>query len=370
MTIGKKGAILYGNDETRKEVAMAKISKDYFHNGEEKESVRINKYLSDSGMCSRREADRLIAEGNVLIDGEPAVMGSKVRKGQKVTIAGRNIKKENKMVLIAFHKPVGIVCTTDRREPDNIIDYIQYGSRIFPIGRLDKDSEGLILLTNDGEIVNKILRAGNYHEKEYIVKVNKPLTPAFLQGMASGVPILDTVTRPCTVEEIDRNTFRIVLTQGLNRQIRRMCEYFDYRVLSLKRVRIMNIRLGRLAVGGYRNLTDRELSELNEMLLDSSNAPVQEEETGKKAVVIRKEPESRNHPGRAKASEDREKKATVIRGKTESGNHPNRDKVSEDKRTTKKGASNGRKETENCRTDRVSQSRGKGIRAGGYRAHK
>ena len=255
------------------------------------------------------------------------------------------LKKENKMVLIAFHKPVGIVCTTDRREPDNIIDYIQYGSRIFPIGRLDKDSEGLILLTNDGEIVNKILRAGNYHEKEYIVKVNKPLTPAFLQGMASGVPILDTVTRPCTVEEIDRNTFRIVLTQGLNRQIRRMCVYFDYRVLSLKRVRIMNIPLGRLAVGGYRNLTDRELSELNEMLSDSSNTPVLEE-TEKKAVVIRKKTESGNHSNRAKK--------TVIKGEG----------------FTKKGASNGRKETENRRTDRVSQSRGKGVRAGGYRAHK
>lgn len=252
---------------------MVKLTKDYFENADGRTETRINKYLSDAGMCSRREADRLIAQGRVLIDGVPAVMGSKVMPGQKVTIAGREIKKEEHMVLIAFNKPQGIVCTTDRREPDNIIDFINYGSRIFPIGRLDKESEGLILLTNDGEIVNKILRAGNHHEKEYIVQVNKPVTAEFLKGMAGGVPILDTVTKPCLIEQLDKTTFRIVLTQGLNRQIRRMCEYFEYRVLSLKRVRIMNVSLGRLKTGTYRNLTEWELEELNLLLCESSNQP-------------------------------------------------------------------------------------------------
>lgn len=252
---------------------MGKLTKDYFENTDRREETRINKYLSDAGMCSRREADRLIEQGRVLINGVPAVMGSKVMPGQRVTIAGQEIKKEEHMVLIAFNKPQGIVCTTDRREPDNIIDFINYGSRIFPIGRLDKESEGLILLTNDGEIVNKILRAGNHHEKEYIVQVNKPVTPEFLKGMAGGVPILDTVTRPCLVEQLDKTTFRIVLTQGLNRQIRRMCEYFEYRVRSLKRVRIMNVSLGRLKTGTYRNLTERELEELNRLLCESTNQP-------------------------------------------------------------------------------------------------
>lgn len=270
---------------------MAKLTKSYFESGEGRESVRINKYLSDAGMCSRREADKLVEAGKVLIDGETAEMGSKVLPGQKVTLQGKDIEKEEKMILIAFHKPQGIVCTTDRREPDNIIDFINFGSRIFPIGRLDKDSEGLILLTNDGEIVNKILRAGNHHEKEYMVQVNKPLTAAFLKGMAGGVPILDTVTKPCLVEEIDKTTFRIVLTQGLNRQIRRMCEYFDYRVVSLKRIRIMNVNLGRLQKGGYRNLTEWELEELNLMIQESSNQPFDEKDEDflpEEGVVISK----------------------------------------------------------------------------------
>ncbi len=277
MTIPSFGGILYikNNYLTGKRI-MAKLTKSFFENGESREAVRINKYLSDSGMCSRREADRLVEEGKVLIDGVPAVMGSKVLMGQKVTIAGKTIEKEEKMVLIAFNKPQGVVCTTDRREPDNIIDFINYGSRIFPIGRLDKDSEGLILLTNDGEIVNKILRAGNHHEKEYLVTVNKPVTPEFLKGMAGGVPILDTVTKPCIVEALDKRSFRIVLTQGLNRQIRRMCEYFEYLVMSLKRIRIMNVNLGRLQLGGYRNLTEWELEELNLLIQDSSNGPADE----------------------------------------------------------------------------------------------
>ncbi|HCL03010.1 MAG TPA: 23S rRNA pseudouridine(2604) synthase RluF [Lachnoclostridium phytofermentans] len=251
---------------------MAKVTKRLFDTEEtEEKAVRINKFLSDSGICSRRDADTKIANGEVTIDGEVAVMGSKVLPGQKVMLGKKEVSREEKMVLIAFHKPKGIVCTTEKREPDNIIDYIKYSQRIYPIGRLDKDSEGLILLTNNGDIVNKILRAGNHHEKEYIVTVNKPITAAFLKGMAGGVPILDTVTKPCTLEAIDKVTFKIILTQGLNRQIRRMCEYFDYKVTRLVRLRIMNINLGRLNVGGYRNLTDKELEGLKELIELSTN---------------------------------------------------------------------------------------------------
>lgn len=236
--------------------------------------VRLNKYLSDAGICSRREADKLIEAGKVTIDGNVAVTGTKVSKGQVVAVNGKPIHKEEKLVLIAFNKPRGIVCTTDRREKDNIIDYIQYPSRIYPIGRLDKDSEGLILLTNHGDIVNKILRAGNNHEKEYIVTVNKPITQKFLNGMQEGVPILDTVTKECKIEALDKFTFRIILTQGLNRQIRRMCEYFGYRVMTLQRIRVMNVKLGRLKSGGYRNVTERELEELKKLIKNSSSQPV------------------------------------------------------------------------------------------------
>ncbi|MBR4344885.1 MAG: 23S rRNA pseudouridine(2604) synthase RluF [Lachnospiraceae bacterium] len=236
--------------------------------------IRVNKYLADAGVCSRREADRAVAEGKVQIDGELAVMGSKVLPGQKVTFNGKLVTKKEDLVLIALNKPKGIISTTDRREKDNIIDFLNFPERIFPIGRLDKDSEGLILLTNDGDIVNKILRAGNYHEKEYIVTVNKDITEEFLKAMAGGVPILDTVTRPCKIERIERNVFRIILTQGLNRQIRRMCEALGYRVRSLTRVRIMNIKLGRLLSGTYRNLTPKELEELKEMIADSSSEPI------------------------------------------------------------------------------------------------
>lgn len=257
-----------------------KAKKEYFETEEsldrqQSEGVRINKYLADAGICSRRVADKAIEEGKVKIDGEVALMGSKVLPGQTVTYCGQNISKDEDLVLIAFNKPVGIVCTTDRREPDNIIDYIKYEKRIYPIGRLDKESEGLILLTNDGNIVNKILRAGNYHEKEYIVTVNKEISPEFLKAMGSGVPILDTVTRPCTIEQIDKRVFRIILTQGLNRQIRRMCEALGYRVLALTRIRIMNICLNRLKPGNWRNVTPAELEKLQELIADSSNAPVQ-----------------------------------------------------------------------------------------------
>lgn len=230
------------------------------------QEMRLNKYLSDAGVCSRREADRFIEAGRVKVDGKPALMGQKVLPSQRIEMDGKLIKKEEEKVLLAFNKPKGIVCTTSKKEKDNIIDFINYGKRIYPVGRLDKDSEGLILLTNQGELVDKILRGSNYHEKEYVVTVNKRITPEFLRAMSSGVPILDTVTRPCEIEQIDIRTFRIILTQGLNRQIRRMCEYFDYRVVDLKRVRVMNIHLGRLKSGTYRRVAGTELDELLKLL--------------------------------------------------------------------------------------------------------
>lgn len=235
--------------------------------------TRINKYLSDSGICSRREADTLVEKGEVFVDGVKAENGTKVLPGQHVTVSGKEITRDDDLVLIALNKPVGIVCTTDTREPDNVIDFLKYPKRIFPIGRLDKDSEGLLLLTNDGDIVNKILRAGNKHEKEYEVTVNKPVTPEFLRGMSRGVPILDTVTKPCRIEPTGKNSFKIILTQGLNRQIRRMCEYFEYRVISLRRVRIMHITLNHLKVGEFRNLSRGEIDELKELLKNSSKLP-------------------------------------------------------------------------------------------------
>ena len=232
----------------------------------ETEGIRINKYLSNVGVCSRREADRLIEARKITVDGVIADMGVKVTEENEICINGKPIKKDKQITLIAFNKPRGVVCTTFRHDPDNIIDYLKFEKRIYPIGRLDKDSEGLILLTNQGEIVDKILRGSNMHEKEYIVKVNKKITKKFIEGMSEGVPILDTVTRPCVVEPINDYSFRIILTQGLNRQIRRMCEYFDYRVTNLKRVRIMNIQLGKLNTGTYRNVTPRELEELKRLL--------------------------------------------------------------------------------------------------------
>ncbi len=235
------------------------------------EGVRINKHLSEVGYCSRREADKLIEAGRIAVNGVPVVMGQKVTSNDHITVDGHSIDSQgDRQVYLAFNKPMGIVCTTDTRvEKDNIIDYINYPIRIFPIGRLDKPSEGLILLTNDGDIVNKILRARNNHEKEYVVTVNKPITKDFIEKMANGVPVLDTVTRKCVVEQLHKNKFRIILTQGLNRQIRRMCEYLDYRVVGLKRIRIMNIELD-MGVGKYRELTRKELSELNRRIADSS----------------------------------------------------------------------------------------------------
>lgn len=235
------------------------------------EKIRINKYLSEVGYCSRRAADKLLEDGRITINGKIPELGTKVSDEDEIFVDGKSIKKtEQDFVYIAFNKPVGIVCTTDtKREKNNIVDYINHPKRIFPIGRLDKPSEGLILLTSDGDIVNKILRARNNHEKEYLVRVDKPINAKFLDKMRNGVPILDTVTKKCEVEKIDTMTFRIVLTQGLNRQIRRMCEYLGYEVKKLKRIRIMNIKLD-LPVGKWRDLTDEEMHELNTLLSDSS----------------------------------------------------------------------------------------------------
>lgn len=235
----------------------------------EQEHISLNKYISETGLCSRREADKLIEAGRVKINDVVARKGNRATANDKVYIDDVLITKETKPVYIALNKPVGIVCTTDQREPDNIIDYLGFQERIFPIGRLDKMSQGLILLTNDGDIVNKILRAGNYHEKEYIVTVNKPIDSSFIKSMSAGVPILDTVTNPCKVRQIDEFTFKIILTQGLNRQIRRMCEYLDYHVRSLNRVRIMNISLDGIDYDTWRYLTEKEISELMDLVKDS-----------------------------------------------------------------------------------------------------
>ena len=237
---------------------------------QQEQGVRLNKYLSEIGHCSRRAADKLIDAGRIEVNGKKVEMGQKVVPTDRIEIDGVLVENlQERTIYLAFNKPVGIVCTTDTRvEKDNIIDYINYPSRIFPIGRLDKPSEGLILLTNDGDIVNKILRARNNHEKEYLVTVNKPVTKEFIEKMAQGVPILNTVTRKCEVEQIHKKQFRIVLTQGLNRQIRRMCEYLDYKVVKLKRIRIMNIKLD-LGVGKYRELTKKEFNELNRLLKTS-----------------------------------------------------------------------------------------------------
>lgn len=249
------------------EMKFAKVNTD---------GVRLNKYLSDGGFCSRREADRLIEAGKVFVDGQPAVMGQKVFEGQKVMVgtggSKKQVNRQEELVLIALNKPVGIECTTDKSNPDNIVDFVGYKSRVFPVGRLDKNSEGLILLTNDGALSDKMMRGANYHEKEYIVTVDKAFDNSFIRKMGAGVPLkdeehdIDTVTRKCHVERISDNKFKIILTQGINRQIRRMCSYFGYNVIKLKRVRIMNINLDKLQTGKWRMVTTGELKELKGLL--------------------------------------------------------------------------------------------------------
>lgn len=250
-------------------------------NKEQAAEVRLNKYLSEAGICSRREADRLIEAGKVTVDGVKAVTGMKVLPTQNIQVGKKPVvQKKEKPVLLAVNKPVGVVCTTEKKERRNIVDYIGYPTRIYPVGRLDKDSEGLILMTNNGDIVNRMMRSSNYHEKEYLVTVNKPITDVFIRQMREGVRIkkeedgeviLDETTRPCKMERMGKCKFRITLTQGLNRQIRRMCEALGYQVTELKRIRIMNIEIGGLKPGDYRRISEKEIKELYEMLKESKN---------------------------------------------------------------------------------------------------
>lgn len=258
--------------------------------------ISLNKFISSSGFCSRREADKLIEQGRVTVNDETAFAATRVTEHDVVAIDGERLKtkKKSQTIYIAFNKPVGITSTTDLKDRTNIISYINYPKRIFPVGRLDKDSDGLIFLTNDGDIVNKILRAGNYHEKEYIVTVDKPVTPEFVQKMSSGVRILGQRTQPCVVKQEGSKRFRIILTQGLNRQIRRMCNELDYKVITLTRIRIMHVRLGNLPVGKWRLLTAQEIEEMNRMIASSSKteeASVKQYIPKKKATTKTDKPE-------------------------------------------------------------------------------
>ncbi len=244
-----------------------------------KESKRLNKAISDSGYCSRRKADELISNGSVTLNDKSVNLGDRVMPGDVIKVNGQAISGPKNEVYIMLNKPVGVTCTTDQRVKGNVVDFINFPERIFHVGRLDKPSEGLLLMTNDGDIVNKILRAGNRHEKEYIVRVDRPINVEFIRRMSRGIPILNTVTKPCVVEQLSRFVFKIIIIQGLNRQIRRMCEYLDYQVINLKRIRIMNLELGKLPNGQWRHLTQEEISELQDSLLDSDNTPYSITET-------------------------------------------------------------------------------------------
>ena len=270
---------------------------------------RLNKYISESGICSRREADRYIEQGNVLINGKRAEVGQQVMPGDSVKVNGMLIEaaKEENFVYIAFNKPPGIISTTDTTVKDNIVDYISFGERIFPVGRLDKESQGLIFLTSNGDIVNKILRAGNNHEKEYLVTVDKPITDAFISGMAKGVPILGVTTKKCFVKQESKFVFRIILVQGMNRQIRRMCTYFGFEVVKLERTRIMNIHLKGIPLGEYREFKEHELTELNNMISESAKDTDKESAPAKKPVRTK----GGNSPsGRSSASPGRKPAAS------------------------------------------------------------
>lgn len=282
------------------------------------EAIRLNKYLSDAGVCSRREADRLIEAGKVLVDGVPAAMGTKVEQGQTVVCDGKTVGEKEKPVFLVVNKPRGIVCTTsDRDKAENIVDFLNYPQRIYPVGRLDKDSEGLLLMTNQGDIVNKILRGGNNHEKEYAVAVSKPVTEEFLKKMREGIWIeeLAVLTKPCRAWQTGSHTFHIVLTQGLNRQIRRMCRALDYHVMKLKRVRIMNIRLGNLERGQYRELTDEEVEKLKSMVRDSSNLPMCEIQAERDKAAVCDKAAVHEKAAKRKKTAERRTPAGECRGK-------------------------------------------------------
>lgn len=271
----------------------------------EDQHKRLNKYIGETGYCSRREADELIAAGRVTVNGKIPEMGTKVTPQDEVRIDGKRIRDNSeKLIYLAFNKPVGIECTTNLQVRNNIIDYINYPIRIFPIGRLDKASEGLIFLTNDGDIVNKILRARNNHEKEYIVTVDKPISERFIKRMSEGIPILGTVTRKCHVEVVSKYVFKIILTQGLNRQIRRMCEFLDYEVKALKRVRIINIHLD-VPVGRYRELTETEIKQLQQLIEPSSKTEEASLPKAKDSETVRHEPRKRNLEARVNSGRER-----------------------------------------------------------------
>lgn len=288
-----------------------------------RKSTRINKYISESGMCSRREADRFVEQGNVWINGRRATTGDQVVAGDRVKVNGQEIEpqEEEDLILIALNKPVGIVSTTESSEKDNIVEFVKHGARIFPIGRLDKDSQGLIFLTNNGDLVNKILRANNHHEKEYRVTVDKPITDEFIEGMQNGVPILGQVTKRCQVRRESTFVFTITLVQGLNRQIRRMCEYFGYAVTQLIRTRIMNVSLKGLALGDWRDLTPKEIDTLVALTAQSDGAP--EKPAAK--------PRSRSNAGKARTPAGRGQPSTRSGAKTKVG------------KAAGKSTSNGRK---------------------------
>jgi len=260
-----------------------------------KNSINLNKFISSTGICSRREAEKLIINGQVTINKKPTQLGNRVFDGDEVRIDGRLLQPKPKTLYIAFNKPIGIVCTTDSKERNNIINFINHPERLFPIGRLDKPSEGLIFLTNDGDIVNKILRAGNNHQKEYIVTVDKQITDSFINKMSNGIPVLGTTTKKCFVEQLSKNTFKIVLTQGLNRQIRRMCEYLSYNVTKLKRTRIMNVNLGKLKIGDWRELTSEEMQQINNMIATSSKTEEASKDSRKKKSTFKRSPKSKYH---------------------------------------------------------------------------
>lgn len=288
--------------------------------------TRLNKYISESGICSRRDADRFIEQGNVFINGKRASVGEKVGPGDLIKVNGQLIDPPDKedFQFIALNKPVGIVSTTEASERNNIVDFVNHSTRIFPIGRLDKDSQGLIFLTNNGDLVNKVLRAGNNHEKEYLVSVNKPITEAFIEGMSKGVPILGTMTKKCAVSKEAPTLFRITLVQGLNRQIRRMCEHFNYQVTKLERVRIMNVNLKGLAVGDWRDLTEKELSVLLKAVEDSSS------EASNRSNASSRSRKSGSSKNRASASQKTDPRNRNARGesRTETRSEKTRDKSS------------------------------------------
>ncbi|MFP2768376.1 23S rRNA pseudouridine(2604) synthase RluF [Oceanisphaera sp. KMM 10153] len=287
---------------------------------EDNGATRLNKFISETGICSRREADRLIEQGRVTVNGDVAGMGVKVSDADRITVNGKPLRAKPKAVYLVYNKPIGITCTTDRAIPENIVDAVNYKARIFPIGRLDKPSCGLILLTNDGDIVNKILRAGNAHEKEYIVSMDKPITDDFVARMSAGVPILDTVTRPCKVRKVGPKTINIILTQGLNRQIRRMAEYLGFSVTSLRRVRIMNIELGGLKSGQWREVSSQELALINSMIGDSSKT--EEASRLEQPKAARQGPRIKDKPAASRGRNRRSGSTGATRPDSRSGSRP------------------------------------------------